>query len=406
MELKNYLVVAGAMLMLGACSDENEPVLTVENGTYEIVLNLQTAQGESNSVGQTSRAIVDGKFSSAYDASSLYVHTTEEGKSLELPLEGNSVKFTLVCENNQCTILAGDKELSWNDGKEDVYFSSIEGETWSAVRASWQGFTPLTHQVALVNSGNPELYRSEKDYSADDLSNLSEGQLKMDRICSAFKLTVLFTDLENVDNSNSVPGVVEINRYTLTEEDWKKVFGDRWFVYSKAYVGPCFPEFFNVNTKESSWGLVTVNGNEEYPTGAYYVTNNQYYTLLETEIHESSTPTHGFYNDYAGVGYRSNTTLFTPVDLNHESGQIVIYLLFKSADNGEGVGNEDVGCVINEVTLSGFSPVMNYVNDIVLVYDYRKLHDALDKYEGEAATQSRGSMPQVISMEPDVVIYK
>lgn len=406
MELKNYLMMAGAMLMLGACSDENESVLTVENGTYEIVLNLQTAQGESNSVGQTSRAIVDGQFSSVYDASSLYVHTTKEGKSLELPLEGNSVKFTLVCENNQCTILAGDKELSWNDGKEDVYFSSIEGETWSAVRADWQGFTPLTHQVALVNSGKPELYRSEKDYSADDLSKLGEGQLKMDRICSAFKLTVLFTDLENVDNSSSVPGVVEINLYSLSEEDWRKVFGDRWYVYSKAYVGPFFPEFFNVNTKESSWGPVDVNNTKENPTGAYYVTNNQYYTLLETGIKDSNAPGPNVHNNYAGVGYRSNATLLTPVDLRHKGEQMMIYLLFKSAENGEGVGNEDTGCVINEVKLSGLIPDINYVNDIVLVYDYRKLHDALDKYEGEAATQSRGSMPQVISMEPDVVIYK
>lgn len=406
MELKNYLMMAGAMLMLGACSDENESVLTVENGTYEIVLNLQTTQGESNSLGQTSRAIVDGQFSSAYDASSLYVHTTKEGRSLELPLEGNSVKFTLVRENNQCTIFAGDKELSWNDGKEDVYFSSIEGETWSADRADWQGFTPLTHQVALVNSGKPELYRSEKNYTADDLSKLGEGQLKMDRMCSAFKLTVLFTDLENVDTSNSVPGVLEINLYSLSEEDWRKVFGDRWYVYSKAYVGPFFPEFFNVNTKESSWGPVNVNNTKENPTGAYYVTNNQYYTLLETGIKDSNAPGPNVHNNYAGVGYRSNATLLTPVDLSHKGEQMMIYLLFKSAENGEGVGNEDTGCVINEVKLSGLVPDMNYVNDIVLVYDYRKLHDALDKYEGEAATQSRGSMPQVISMEPDVVNYK
>lgn len=407
-----YVLMAFASMFMVACSDENEVVpSSVEDGAYKIVINLSSLAGDA----QTSRTDSDipdipaSGFGDTYNNSSVFIHAVEDENgseigSIEIPVPGSSVEFTVNTEGNSVTISSSDSSLKM--GKNDkIYFSSIAAEKWEATRASWQGFTPISHSAAFTNgeSTKSELYRSpagaEESYTIDQLIELNGGTLTMYRKCSAYSLAVMFSDLKNgvADGSDMT--------YTFTEEDWKLEFtGNVAYMYGKGYVGGFFPEVYNVYSGVSSWNQT----DGETPKAGYYVTNNQMYTqlaklskrqIVDSQIHE-----------YIGCGFQSVDYIRTPV-VESAEGEMSVYVLFKPSDTevtdlkGD-FNKEDDSVRMVKVTLDGMTPIMNVVSAITLVFDYRRLKDVFNNPKSVYLTRTtEGGIP-IIPMEPDVIIYQ
>lgn len=421
-----YVLMAFASMFMVACSDENEVVpSSVEDGAYKIVINLSSLAGDA----QTSRTGSDipdipdipaSGFGDTYNNSSVFIHAVEDENgseigSIEIPVPGSSVEFTVNTEGNIVTISSSSSNSSLKMGKNDkIYFSSIAAENWKATRASWQDFTPISHSAAFTNgeSTKSELYRSpagaEESYTINQLIELDGGTLTMYRKCSAYSLAVMFSDLKNGvedDSSNDMT-------YTFTERDWKSEFtGDVAYMYGKGYVGGFFPEVYNVYSGKFSWNQ---NTDGETPKAGYYVTNNQKYTqlaelstrqIVDNQIHE-----------YIGCGFQSEDYIRTPVVESAEGdaeGEMSVYVLFKPSatevtdtDLEGDFNKEDDSVRMVEVTLDGMTPTMNVVSAITLVFDYRRLKDVFNNSESVYLTRTtEGGIP-IIPMEPDVIIYQ
>lgn len=413
-----YVLMAFASMFMVACSDENEVVpSSVEDGAYKIVINLSSLAGDAQT-SRTGSDIPTSGFGDTYNNSSVFIHAVENGNgsekgSIEIPVSGSSVEFTVNTEGNSVTISSSSSDSSLKMGKNDkIYFSSIAAENWEATRASWQGFTPISHSAAFTNgeSTKSELYRSPagagESYSIDELIGLNGKTLTMYRKCSAYSLAVMFSDLKNgvADDSNDMT-------YTFTEGDWQREFtGNVRYMYGKGYVGGFFPEVYNVYSGAFSWNQ---NTDGETPKAGYYVTNNQMYTqlaelskrqIVDSQIHE-----------YIGCGFQSVDYIRTPV-VESAEGEMSVYVLFKpsadpvtkeeieSADNN--FNKEDDSVKMVKVTLDGMTPTMNVVSAITLVFDYRRLKDVFNNPESVYLTRTtEGGIP-VIPMEPDVIIYQ
>ena len=404
--------MAFASMFMVACSDENEVVpSSVEDGAYKIVINLSSLAGDAQT-SRTGSDIPASGFGDTYNNSSVFIHAVENGNgsekgSIGIPVSGSSVEFTVTIDNNN-NVISSSSGSSLEMGKNDkIYFSSIAAENWEATRASWQGFTPLSHSAAFTNgeSTKSELYRSPagagESYTIDQLIELNGGTLTMYRKCSAYSLAVMFSDLQNgvADDSNDMT-------YTFTEGDWQREFtGNVAYMYGKGYVGGFFPEVYNVYSGVFSWNQ---NTDGETPKAGYYVTNNQKYTqlaelstrqIVDYQIHE-----------YIGCGFQSVDYIRTPV-VESGQGTMSVYVLFKPSKEPvtdlEGDFNEEDNSVrMVKVTLDGMTPTMNVVSAITLVFDYRRLKDVFNNPESVYLTRTtEGGIP-IIPMEPDVIIYQ
>lgn len=409
-----YVLMAFASMFMVACSDENEVVpSSVEDGAYKIVINLSSLAGDAQT-SRTGSDIPASGFGDTYNNSSVFIHAVENGNgsekgSIEIPVPGSSVEFTVNTEGNSVIISSSSSDSSLEMGKNDkIYFSSIAAENWKATRASWQGFTPISHSAAFTNgeSTKSELYRSpagaEESYTIDQLIELNGGTLTMYRKCSAYSLAVMFSDLKNGvadDDSNDMT-------YTFTEEDWQREFtGNVAYMYGKGYVGGFFPEVYNVYSGACSWNQ---NTDGETPKAGYYVTNNQKYTQL-AELSTRQIVDHQIH-EYIGCGFQSVDYIRTPV-VESAEGEMSVYVLFKpSATEVTGLegdfNKEDDSVRMVEVTLDGMIPTMNVVSAITLVFDYRRLKDVFNNSESVYLTRTtEGGIP-IIPMEPDVIIYQ
>ena len=411
-----YVLMAFASMFMVACSDENEVVpSSVEDGAYKIVINLSSLAGDA----QASRSsdIPASGFGDTYNNSSVFIHAVENGNgseigSIEIPVSGSSVEFTVTTDNNNVTI-SSSSDSSLKMGKNDkIYFSSIAAENWEATRASWQGFTPISKSAAFTNgeSTKSELYRSPagngESYTIDQLIGLDGGTLTMYRKCSAYSLAVMFSDLQDGGSTSG-----NMTTYTFDKEDWEREFtGNVAYMYGKGYVGGFFPEVYNVYSGACSWKQ---NSDEvTTPEAGYYVTNNQMYTQLG-EMNEAQV-VDGQIHNYIGCGFKSVDYIRTPV-VESGGGTMSVYVLFKpSAEEVTDLTGdfnkeeEDDGKNVRmvEVTLDGMTPTMNIVSAITLVFDYHRLKDVFNNSESVYLTRTtEGGIP-VIPMEPDVIIYQ
>ena len=214
-----YVLMAFASMFMVACSDENEVVpSSVEDGAYKIVINLSSLAGDAQT-SRTGSDIPPSGFGDTYNNNSVFIHAVEDGTgseigSIEIPVSGSSVEFTVNTEGNSVTISSSSSsDSSLKMGTNDkIYFSSIAAENWEATRASWQGFTPISHSAAFTNgeSTKSELYRSPagngESYTINQLIKLDNGTLTMYRKCSAYSLAVMFSDLQSgvADDSNDM----------------------------------------------------------------------------------------------------------------------------------------------------------------------------------------------------------
>ena len=397
-------------MFMVACSDENEVVpSSVEDGTYKVVINLNSLAGDA----QASRAIDASGFSDMYDNDTVFIHAVENGNgseigSIGIPVSGSSVEFTVNTVGNSVTISSSSSDSPLEMRKNDeIYFSSIAAENWEATRASWQGFTPISHSAAFTNgeSTKSELYRSPagagESYTIDQLIELDKGTLTMYRKCSAYSLAVMFSDLQNgvADDFNDMT-------YTFTEGDWLREFtGNVAYMYGKGYVGGFFPEVYNVYSGTCSWNQ---NTDRETPNAGYYVTNNQMYTQL-AELSRRQIVENQIHN-YIGCGFKSLDYVRTPV-VESAEGTMSVYVLFKPSatevtDLTGDFNTENDSVRMVKVTLDGMIPTMNVVSAITLVFDYRRLKDVFNNPESVYLTRTtEGGIP-IIPMEPDVIIYQ
>lgn len=408
-----YVLMAFASMFMVACSDENEVVpSSVEDGAYKIVINLSSLAGDAQT-SRTGSDIPASGFGDTYNNGSVFIHAVEDENgseigSIEIPVPGSSVEFTVNTKGNSVTISSSSSNSSLKMGKNDkIYFSSIAAENWEATRASWQDFTPISHSAAFTNgeSTKSELYRSPagngESYTINQLIELDGGTLTMYRKCSAYSLAVMFSDLQG--------GSSNMTTYTFTERDWQREFtGNVAYMYGKGYVGGFFPEVYNVYLGACSWkqnsdGVTT-------PEAGYYVTNNQMYTQLG-EMKEAQV-VDGQIHNYIGCGFQSVDYIRTPV-VESAEGKMSVYVLFKPSakevtdtDLEGGFNEENDSVRMVKVTLDGMTPIMNVVSAITLVFDYRRLKDVFNNPESVYLTRTtEGGIP-IIPMEPDVIIYQ
>lgn len=407
-----YVLMAFASMFMVACSDENEVVpSSVEDGAYKIVINLSSLAGDAQT-SRTGSDIPASGFGDTYNNNSVFIHAVENGNgseigSIEIPVSGSSVEFTVTTDNNNVTISSSGSSLEMRE-KDKIYFSSIAAENWEATRASWQDFTPLSQFAAFTNgeSTKSELYRSpagaRESYTIGQLIELDGGTLTMYRKCSAYSLAVMFSDLQGGGSTSG-----NTTTYTFTEEKWGEEFtGNVAYMYGKGYIGGFFPEVYNVYSGACSWkqnsdGVTT-------PEAGYYVTNNQMYTQLG-EMKEAQV-VDGQIHNYTGCGFQSVDYIRTPV-VESGQGTMSVYVLFKPSKEPvtdlEGDFNEEDDSVkMVQVTLDGMIPTMNVVSAITLVFDYRRLKDVFNNPESVYLTRTtEGGIP-IIPMEPDVIIYQ
>lgn len=407
-----YVLMAFASMFMVACSDENEVVpSSVEDGAYKIVINLSSLAGDAQT-SRTGSDIPASGFGDTYNNNSVFIHAVENGNgseigSIEIPVSGSSVEFTVTTDNNNVTISSSGSSLEMRE-KDKIYFSSIAAENWEATRASWQDFTPLSQFAAFTNgeSTKSELYRSPagagESYTIGQLIELDGGTLTMYRKCSAYSLAVMFSDLQGGGSTSG-----NTTTYTFTEEKWGEEFtGNVAYMYGKGYIGGFFPEVYNVYSGACSWkqnsdGVTT-------PEAGYYVTNNQMYTQLG-EMKEAQV-VDGQIHNYTGCGFQSVDYIRTPV-VESGQGTMSVYVLFKPSKEPvtdlEGDFNEEDDSVkMVQVTLDGMIPTMNVVSAITLVFDYRRLKDVFNNPESVYLTRTtEGGIP-IIPMEPDVIIYQ
>lgn len=411
-----YVLMAFASMFMVACSDENEVVpSSVEDGAYKIVINLGSLAGDAQT-SRTGSDIPESGFGDTYNNSSVFIHAVENGNGrekgfIEIPVSDSSVEFTVKTEGNSVTISSSDSSLEM-EKNDKIYFSSIAAENWEATRASWQGFTPISHSAAFTNgeSTESELYRSPagngESYTIDQLIKLDDGTLTMYRKCSAYSLAVMFSDLQDGGSTSG-----NMTTYTFNKEDWEREFtGNVAYMYGKGYIGGFFPEVYNVYSGTSSWKQNS--DGETTPEAGYYVTNNQIYTQLG-EMNEAQI-VDGQIHNYTGCGFKSVDYIRTPV-VESGGGTMSVYVLFKPSPtkvtdltgdfNKE---EEDYGKNVRmvKVTLGGMTPTMNVVSAITLVFDYRRLKDVFNNSESVYPTRTtEGGIP-IIPMEPDVIIYQ
>ena len=397
---------------LTACNEKDQ-VINIENGEYTRMIFIQTSEIATRALDGT------GAFTDRYDPEPdddpniienndyIYIHsTTDEDKWIRYNIRTDlpscngcaGIQFQVKKTENGYTLSGGyaedgttSKEVTFNED-EKIYFSSIADERWegTAVEAS-----PISGQTVLVRDEkkNKELYRSDKDYSISDLitgnNGLSEGLL-MKRLCSAFRVYFMFTDLDNAEINEDDKEI----EYNITSDEWETETGTKpedWSV--KLYIGPYFSDTYNVNAQEAGWN----SGHED----GYYATNNQTYTPFDRHTYtdqEGAWP-----NIYRGYGLTTSGSdyLITPYDLNHSTGEGEGFMFYAFIKKTTDDISSDEGSKWISYQLDGLIPEFNTTQRIVIIYDYKQLISGFS----DANTRSMTETPQKLDIQPAKVIY-
>ncbi|HIZ00849.1 MAG TPA: hypothetical protein H9819_01165, partial [Candidatus Bacteroides merdipullorum] len=188
-----------SIFIISSCSNESE-VTPVALGTYQRIVIIGSDGGESMEEAPQTKALdEDGAFTAAYDAEYVYIHSYNESdgvdKWVRIPVQKNLESCGSDCQGFQLEITVTEDGYKIENGTDDsgipadvifskdekVYLSSIPTEEWEGKTSS---SSPLTGQTVLVRddggvtgSGGThgELYRSESEYSMEDLINGSHG---------------------------------------------------------------------------------------------------------------------------------------------------------------------------------------------------------------------------------------
>ena len=402
------------VVLLTACN-ESEETSNIVNGEYTRMIFIQTTGTLTKAFDAT------GAFTERYDPEPdenpnvvenndyIYVHSTTNSSKwirynirTDLPSCDGCAGFQFKIEKTEAGgyVLSGgyeedgitSKTVSFGEN-ENIYFSSIPDEKWegTAVDAS-----PITGQTVLIRDEdkNKELYRSEKDYAISDLvtgaNGLSEGLL-MKRLCSAFRVYFMFTNLDDPEVNEDD----EETEYNITSEEWKTQTNtnpEDWSI--KLYIGPYFCDKYDINKQQAEW-----NGNH---ADGYYVTNEQKYVPFDRLTYmdqEDKWP-----NIYRGYGLTTagSDYLITPYDLNHTTGAGEGFMFYAFIKKTTDDTSSDEGSKWVSYQLDGLVPEFNTTQRIVVVYDYKQL---LKGFSDEANTRGLAIVPQKLDINPVKILY-
>lgn len=389
-----YAAITLFVMTLSSCSND-EIIEPDTNAEYAFTIGLSTDGGNSKS---TSTRVIDdvGAFTAEYDADYVYMHSvTDENKYVRLPIEedcpecdgGKSFKYWF-CKNEDgsYTIRSTDGNEATFNIDEEIYFSSEEDELWkgTSIEAS-----PITGQSVLVRdeNKNKEIFRSDGNYTLQDVFDLGlNGTLLMKRMCSAFRVYFLFTDLDAPSISTPTS-----QQYYIDPTNFANEVGQSPFTFSgKLYIGPYFCDEYNINTGDVNYADGHKNG--------YYVTNEQkyipfdYVTYARTEGKVSQTFT-GYGVTTSGAEY-----LITPYDVNKESNFTFYAFIKNNTDNPESdAGSKYVSYSWDSV------PEFNTTQVIVIMYNIRELAKAFNN-SNKTPTRSIQNAPEKLNIEPVKVI--
>lgn len=395
-----YIILIAASIF-SSCSNEDEIIEPEVDYEYGITVSIASTGNKNGAEVSTTRAQdLTGAFTAMYDAPYVYMHSvTAPSKYVKLPIiecdecastgpgePGKGFQYTF-CTNKDgsYTIKSTDGSSSAIFGKdEEIYFSSEESETWEGTSVD---ASPITGQSVLVRNEekNKEIYRSERNYTMQDVFDLGlNGNLVMQRKCSAFRVYFLFTELDK-------PVVGQT--YNVSEEDFTAATGQSPFNFSgKLYIGPYFCDTYNINTGEV--------GYQDRHTNGYYATNNQEYIPF-TEVKYARTEGldpqtfYGYGVTTAGADY-----LITPYDEN-STLDFTFYAFIKNTTDAP---NSDVNSKYITWHWEGV-PKFNTTQVMVIVYNYKELAKAFNSQANSSLTRGFWKGPEKLDIKPAKVLY-
>lgn len=395
------LLITTLISNLVSCTSEEESIQVMEPGNYERIYHVESTIGENNT---TTRGIEQDRFTSDYDADAIYIHSlTGEQRVVkynvqeDLPdcpdCQGIRVQYTISDNGETVTLIGDDNVNATFNLNENVYLSSIAEENWTHESC---GTTPVTQSTVLSrdNTKNVELYRSSTEHPITDFLQGTGGcarGLLMNRVCTAFRVYFLFSDLDNFLGSENVgifptPSQQQLNEIGITNVN---------NLAAKIYLGPMFCTSFNLNTLEAA------NDNN-----VYYATNeNKYQNLQEVNAYDIDYGA-GRNITYMGYGITSpQGYLITPYNQTHTGG----YHFYAFIKNGNADPSSDDGALYTEWTIdTSISGALNFnqCEIIIIVYNYRQLAAFAQTIsnENEATTRNYWKIPQKIDLKPAKII--
>lgn len=404
MKIKKIAITLSIVALINniiSCTPVEETITVMKPGSYEKNYHIESTIGKNNSITKQ----IDGdKFTSDYDAVAIYIHSltgtqrvVKYNVQTNLPecqdCQGIRVKYTISEDGQQATLIGDDGQNATFNLTEEVYLSSIPDENWTHTTC---GTTPITQSQVLSRDAtkNIELYRSFENLSITDLLQGTGGcasGLLMDRVCTAFKVYFLFSDLDNaieIGNTKAYPSpsIEKLSAIGITNINE---------IAAKIYLGPMFCTEFNLNT-------LTAKDNSD----VYYATaNNTYQNFTATSVgdidyDQNTQITYGGYGITSPEGY-----LITPYNKSHTGG----YHFYAFVKNNNENPNDNTGALYTEYTINTVSQGalnFNQCEIIIIVYDYKQLAAfAQTNLSGnKASTRNYWESPQKIDLKPAKVI--
>ena len=408
--MKNKFILAAILSLFIFCAcnnNEDEYIINPEpNMEYAITVNIATNSGKDNAQSTRAQDRNTGAFTAEYDADYVYMHsTTNASKVVKLPIEpleecedcdGNGFRY-YACKNDNgsYTIKSYDKSSYATFGEDEkVYFSSEEYEIWEGHNDDEN--SPLTDQSVLIrdNEKNKEIYRSENDYTLQDVFNLGlNGTLTMQRKCSAFRVYFMFTDLKTgFFQMSETMGAYFCNNFTsITGKDYTDFS-------AKIYIGTYFCDTYNINTGEAGYN----NGH----TAGYYALNEQKYVEFQSFSYPLADGEDGrksiIYNGYGITNVADNNSwLITPYYYNDDEVlSLDFYTFIKNNTNDP---ESDSGSKFTRYHWDGL-PSYNTTTTLLIIYDVRQLAAAFNNTTDNTRTRSFWNGPEELDIQPAKVI--
>ena len=420
-----FIVACCFCMLFVGCSDdantnserEEQQEQKVYPGVYEVNINLSAEEGGNNSSVVRGIDREHGYFTNEYPYDYIYLHSADSDESnhkvLKFELENDPecedcekcIRMEIeVKEDGSYTVrhkgqTSPSIELNAN---QNVYFSTIESIYWKATKIENtslpvpEQYLPeftKTKDIFSQDKANAELLRSI-EYTKDELIELSleyRPVIKMSRHCTAFRVHVIFTDLNYPTEFSS--------------KDWEETVGSSYEnFYIKLYFGPNFChtyDLFNNSVPSTDQGgyYSSMYQDEDNPTAEYQRFRRSDYT---TTGGSGST---GFY----GVGYMTeeNNYLMAPLNRSISGSEFGFYVFIKfTEDSSPDLIGEDGG-VVNyfKATIPDFTLETNRVHYITFVYSREDLKPFVE-YAKNAAGSRSVSEPKEIQLTPIKVIVE
>ncbi len=235
-------------LFVSCVKDDIETVKSVKPGIYAVEMAISALSSTEETRGIVSLT----QFDEIYTPNLIYLHalgeSDSESTSIELPL------YTIKCGDIECRGIRYQVEILDDgsaivrplnavgqldggemhiDSADNIYFSSYPNNIWelpkeNVIKASSETSGMPFNIYLKDNETNVELFRSEKNYTIENLT-IPDEDLFMMRVCSGFNVSALFHD----ESHTPVKTVFGFDLYAFSEEHFESIMGtakEKWYV--------------------------------------------------------------------------------------------------------------------------------------------------------------------------------